>query len=143
MILAVRSYFLEGDYASTVQAAKSLRASGKLISADPIILSYFALHRLGRVKEAESYFRQQAAAFVGPAEEHLFLLEVFGRVTDSWPSKDWTRSTYYYALNQLKNKNLNEGREHLRDLARMRPKDDLIGLAAQVELERLPSPANK
>jgi hypothetical protein len=141
--LAVRSYFLAGDYAGTVQAANSLEASGKLISADPIILSYFALHRLGRVKEAESYLRQHSAAFVGPAEEHLFLLEVLGQVTDSWPSKDWTRSTYYHALNKLKNKSLNEGREHLRDLARMRPKDDLIGLAAQVELERLPSPANE
>jgi Flp pilus assembly protein TadD len=142
-VLAVRAYFLEGDYAGTVQAAKSLEASGKLVSADPIILSYFALHRLGRVEEAESYLQQHAATLVGPAEEHLLLLEVSGRVTDSWASKDWTRSTYYYALNALKNKNLNEGREHLRDLARMRPKDDLIGLAAQVELERLPSPASK
>jgi hypothetical protein len=142
-VLSVQSYFLEGDYAGAVQAAKAFEASGKLISADPIILSYFALHRLGRIKEAESYLRQHAATFVGPAEEHLFLLEVLGRVTDSWPSKDWTRSAYYYALNKLKNKSLNESREHLRDLARMRPKDDLIGLAAQVELDRLPSPANK
>jgi len=126
-----------------VQAAKSLEASGKLPSADPIILSYFALHRLGRVKEAESYLQQHAATFAGPAEEHLLLLEVLGRVTDSWASKDWTRSTYYYALNALKNKNLNHGREHLRDLATMRPKDDLIGLAAKIELERLPSPADK
>ena len=141
--LAVRSYFLEGDYAGTVQAAKLSDASGKLLSADPIILSYFALHRLGRVKEAESYLQQHAAKFVGPAEEHLLLLEVLGRVTDSWASKDWARSTYYYALNALKNKNLDHGREHLRDLATMRPKDDLIGLAAQIELERLPSPANK
>jgi hypothetical protein len=142
-VLTVRSYFLEGNYAGTVQTSKSLEASGKLISADPIILSYFALHRLGRVKEAESYLQQHAATFVGPAEEHLLLLEVSGRVTDSWASKDWTRSTYYYALNALKNKNLNHGREHLHDLATMRPKDDLIGLAAQIELERLPSPANK
>jgi len=142
-VLAVRSYFLEGDYAGTVQAAKSLEASGKLPSADPIILSYFALHRLGRVKEAESYLQQHAATFAGPAEEHLLLLEVLGRVTDSWASKDWTRSTYYYALNALKNKNLNHGREHLRDLATMRPKDDLIGLAAKIELERLPSTTNK
>lgn len=52
-------------------------------------------------------------------------------------------TTSSYALNKVKNKNPNEGRKHLGDPARMRPKDDLFGLAAQVELERLPSPANK
>lgn len=142
-VLTVKSYFLAGDYAGTVQAAHSLEASGKLASADPILLSYFALHRLGRAKEADAYLRQHAATFVGPAEEHLFLLELLGRITDTWPSKDWARSNYYYALNKLKDKNLDEGREHLRDLAKSRPKDDLIGLAAQVELDRLPPPPNK
>jgi tetratricopeptide (TPR) repeat protein len=141
--LVVRSHFLQGDYAGTVQAAKSLQAPANLISADPIILSYFALYRLGRAKEAESYLQEQAATFVGPAQEHLFLLEVLGRVTDSWPSKDWDRSTYYYALNDLKNGKLESGRSHLQDLVGKRTKGNLVSLAAQMEVERLGPAAPK
>lgn len=140
----MRSFFLQGDYAGTVQAAKSLEAPTNLISADPIILSYFALHRLAKSKEAESYIREQAAAaFVGPAQEHLFLLEVLGRVTDPRPSKDWNRSTYYYALNDLRKGKIDSGRSHLQDLVRMRSTDNLIGFAAQLELERLASLATE
>jgi len=142
--LVVRSHFLQGNYAGTVQAAKSLDAPANLSSADPIILSYFALNRLGRVKEAESYLREQASTFVGPAQEQLFLLGILGRVTDSLSSsQDQGRSTYYYALNRLRNGDLEHCRDHLRDLVKMRPKDDLIGLAAQIELERLPSKTSK
>jgi hypothetical protein len=140
----VRSHFLQGNYAGTVQAAKFLEAPANLSSADPIILSYFALNRLGRVKEAESYLREQANTFVGPAQEQLFLLGILGRVTDSLSSsEDQGRSTYYYALNRLRNGDLEHGRDHLWDLAKMRLKDDLIGLAAQIELERLPSTTSK
>ena len=142
--LMVRSHFLQGNYAGTVQAAKFLEAPANLSSADPIILSYFALNRLGRVKEAESYLREQANTFVGPAQEQLFLLGILGRVTDSLSSsEDQGRSTYYYALNRLRNGDLEHCRDHLRDLVKMRPKDDLIGLAAQIELERLPSKTSK
>jgi tetratricopeptide (TPR) repeat protein len=141
--LIVQSYFLQGDYAGTVRAAESMGAPASLISADPIILSYFALHRLGRAKEADSFLQQQATTFVGPAEEHLLLLGVLGRVTDSWPSKNQNRSTYYYALDELKNGKFDSGRSHLQDLVRTRPKDDLIRLAAQLELERLGPPATK
>jgi hypothetical protein len=133
---------LQGDYAGTVQATKSLEAPTNLISADPIILSYFALHRLAKNKEAESYIREQAAAFVGPAQEHLFLLEVLGRVTESWPSKDWDRSTFYYGLNDLRKGKTDSGRSYLQDLVRTRSKDNLIGVAAQLELERLASLAH-
>jgi tetratricopeptide (TPR) repeat protein len=142
--LVVRSHFLQGNYAGAVQAAKSWDAPANLSSADPIILSYFALNRLGRVKEAESYLRGQASTFVGPAQEQLFLLGIVGRVTDSLSSsEDQGRSTYYYALNRLRNGDLEHGRGHLQDLAKRRPKDDLLGLAAQIELERLPSTSNK
>jgi hypothetical protein len=82
--------------------------------------------------------------FAGPAQEQLFLLEIFGRATDSLSSSaDQGRSTYYYALNRLRNGDLEHCRGRLQDLAKMRPKDDLIGLAAQIELERLPSTTNK
>jgi tetratricopeptide (TPR) repeat protein len=141
--LVVRSHFLQGNYARAVQAAKSWDAPANLSSVDPIILSYFALNRLGRVKEAESYLREQASTFVGPAQEQLFLLGIIGRVTDSLSSEDQGRSTYYYALNRLRKGDLEHCRGHLQDLAKMRPKDDLIGLAAQIELERLPSTTNK
>jgi tetratricopeptide (TPR) repeat protein len=142
--LVVRSHFLQGNYAGAVQAAKFLDAPANLSSADPIILSYFALNRLGRVKGAESYLREQASTFVGPAQEQLFLLGILGRVTDSLSSsEDQSRSTYYYALNGLRNGDLEHCRGHLQDLVKMRPKDDLIGLAAQIEFERLPSTTNK
>ncbi len=141
--LVVKSYFCQGDYARTAQAGKSLAAPANLVSADPIILTYFALHRLGQAKKAESYLQDQAAAFVGPAQEQLLLLQVLGRVTDSWPSEDWARSTYYYAPNSLKNGYLEVGRSHMQDLAKMQPKDSLIGLAAQLELDRLVSSPKK
>jgi tetratricopeptide (TPR) repeat protein len=142
--LVVRSHFLQGNYAGTVLAAKSLDAPANLSSADPIILSYFALNRLGRAKEAKSYLREQASTFVGPAQEQLFLLGILGRVTDSLSSsQDQGRSTYYYALNRIRDGDLEQGRGHLQGLVKMRPKDDLIGLAAQIELERLPSTTNK
>jgi tetratricopeptide (TPR) repeat protein len=141
--LMVESYFCQGNYAATVQAGKSLVAPSNLVSADPIILTYFALHRLGQAKKAESYLRDQAAAFAGPAQEQLLLLQVLGRVTDSWTFEDWARSTYYYALNSLKNGDLEGGRSHMQDLAKMQPKDSLIGLAAQLELDRLASSAKK
>jgi tetratricopeptide (TPR) repeat protein len=142
--LVVRSHFLQGNYAGTVQAAKSLDAPANLISADPIILKYFALNRLGRVKEAESYLRAQAGTFVGPAQEQLYLLEILGRVTDSLLSyEDPGRSTYYYALDRLRNGDVDHCRSHLQDLVKVHPKNDLIGLAAQIELERLPLTTNK
>ena len=140
--LVVRSYFLQGDYAGTVQAARSMANPANLASADPIILSYFALCRMGRAKDAESYLHQQTASFVGPGQEQLYLLDVADRVTNGLETAgDKNRWTYYYALNALKNGNLDQGRSHLEDLAKMRPKNDLIGLAARVELDRLASPA--
>lgn len=137
--LVVRSHFLQGDYAKTVQAAKSYKAPPNIVSVDPMVLCYFAMYRLGRAKEAESYVREQAATFVGPAQEHLLLLSLLGRVTDSSPAEDQVRNSYYYALNELRKGNVDHGRSHLQDLTRMQSKDSLIGLAAQIELERLAS----
>lgn len=137
--LVVRSHFLQGDYAKTVQAAKSYKAPPNIVSVDPMVLCYFAMYRLGRAKEAESYVREQAATFVGPAQEHLLLLRLMGRVTDSPPSEDQDRNAYYYALNELMQGKVDSGRSYLQDLTRTQSKDSLIGLAAQIELERLAS----
>jgi len=143
-VLVVRSYFLQGDYAGTVRAAKSLADAKNLISADPIILSYFALHRMGKAKEAEAHLKEQVASFVGPGQEQLYLLDVSGRVTNGLETaEDKDRRTYYYALNALKSGNIEHGRGHLEDLAKRLAKDDLTGLAAQIELERLSSTTNK
>ena len=141
--LVVRSYFLQGDYAGTVQAAKSFHPPVNLMSSDPIILSHFSLCRLGRTKEAEAYLREQTANFVGPAQEQLFLLLVSGRLTGGDFSHDQSRNSYYGALVELKNGKPESARLALRNLAGVRIKDNLEAFAAQVELERMPSPASK
>jgi predicted Zn-dependent protease len=106
-------------------------------SVDPILLSHFACVRLGRAKEAEAYLRAAPESFKGPADERLLLLEACGRVTNTWPSKDSSRSQYYRALTNLKDGKTDEGRKRLKDLAKTQPKDDVLGVAAQIELERL------
>lgn len=150
--LAVLSYFLQGDYAGTIEAAKSMKDSQHQKSddpsiddyfarnwhfADPILLRYFALCRLGRAKEAESYLSSQAAASRLEPTEQVLLLEVLGRTTTRVPSEDLNRSVYYSALNDLRKGDRQRGRDQLVDLTRRLRKDDIIQLAAQVEIDRL------
>jgi len=135
--LTVQSYFLEGDYEGAIKAARSVPESLNLRSADPILLSYFAQHRLGNHKGAETYLRQQVADFVGPAEEHLYLLEAVGRVAGGWQGKDFKRSGYYAALGSIRKGDAETGKVQLESVLSMRPVNDLVGVAAKVELERL------
>ncbi|HET8925110.1 MAG TPA: hypothetical protein VFN26_19165 [Candidatus Acidoferrum sp.] len=143
--LFVRSYFLEGDYAGTVQAAKARKVPDKDASADPILLCYFALYRLGRAKEAESYFRERIASFSGPGSEHLFLLEVAGRLTTlEIAAKDNDRRLYYSALNYARQNKIKGCADFdLKQLITNHPKNDPLSLAAQIELDRLGAPARK
>jgi len=138
--LTVLSYFLQGDYAGAIRAEGTMTEPSDHASADPIILSYFAQYRLGRAKQADAFLRQKADSFVGPGSEALFLRDILGQVTDSLSStSDQHRTTFYYALNRLKNRDIEGGRGHLQDLVTESPKDDLLGLAARVELQRLPA----
>jgi tetratricopeptide (TPR) repeat protein len=152
--LAVLSHFLQGDYAGTIEAAQSMKDSQHQKSddpaiddsfarnwhfADPILLRYFALCRLGRTEEAESYLSREAESFTGVQAEKALLLEVLGRATARVPSED-LRSDYYSALNNLQKGDRPRGHDLLVDLTRRLPKDDVTRLAAQVELDRLSSP---
>lgn len=135
--MVVLSYFLQGDYAGAVQAERSMGASANLVSADAILLAYYSMQRLGQNKEAESYLRDQASAFIGNAQEHLFLAEAAGRVTDAPTLHDQQRATFYGALKNLKDGQPQLTRSQLQQLIQTGRKDDLIVLAAKVELERL------
>ncbi len=138
--LVVRSYFLEGNYEAVVKAAKLEPSDANLRSADSILLSYFALYRVGRGKDAEGYLRGQATTFIGPATEHLYLLETMGRVSDSWEGRDLKRSAYYKVLEYIRKGEIETAKVQLENLLTIRPKNDLIAIAAQIELARLNSP---
>jgi len=141
--LVVRSYFLDGNYEAVVKAAKSEPSDANLRSADSILLKYFALYRIGKRKDAEAYLREQAATFIGPAKEHLYLLEAMGRVSDNWDGRDLKRSAYYKALENIRKGEIETAKVQLENLLTMRPKNDLISMAAEVELKRLKSTAKK
>jgi hypothetical protein len=135
--LIVLSYFLQGDYTGTIQAAKGPAIASSSPSAIPIILSYFAFHRLGRAEEAESYLRTQTAIFAGPPEDHLFFLELAGRLTTVETHKKEDYGRYYQALNDIKNGKFDSARYDLQELIKKHPKNDLMSFAAEIELERL------
>jgi hypothetical protein len=135
--LIVRSYFLQGDYAATVQMAKALSVPEELRTADSIILAYFALQRLGKTKEAESYLREETAAFRGTTEEHLFLLKLTGRLTNIEWRKDMDRDWYYTTLSDVLSGKIRDAVTLLQQQIAADRKDNLWRLAAEIELERL------
>ena len=135
--LIVRSYFLQGDYPATVQMAKAISVPEELRTADSIILAYFALQRLGKTKEAESYLREQTAAFRGTTEEHLFLLKLTGRLTNVEWRKDLDRDRYYTANSDVLAGKTRDAARLLQQQIAADSKDNLWSLAAEIELERL------
>jgi len=122
-----------------VQGAKAIQAS---FSADSNLLAYFALHRLGKVEEAESYLCGQTAAFRGNPDEHLFLLSLAGRLTDCGWRPDSGRDRYYNALSDLQSGNTKNAMALLQEEVAKTDKDNLLRLAAQIELKwlRIPNP---
>ncbi len=84
--------------------------------------------------------RGQATTFIGPATEHLYLLETMGRVSDSWEGRDLKRSAYYKVLEYIRKGEIETAKVQLENLLTIRPKNDLIAIAAQIELARLNSP---
>ena len=134
--LVVSSYFLEGSYARTAEAAKAISPE-ELTTADSIILGYFALQRLGKARDAESFLTEQTAAFRGDTEEHLFLLKLAGRLTSVEWRKDLDRDRYYRALSALQAGKTGEAVPLLQQQIAADSKDSLWRLAAEIELERL------
>lgn len=147
----VWSYFIEGDYSGAVASFGNYKGGDGFLSANPILLSYFALQRLGKRAEADALLKERSAKFRGWPDDHLLLLNLQDRVIDrdvvlSWqPTKgDVLQRFYFYrALQSIDSANTGSGRSNLQSALEVAdaPKDGLPALAAKVELERLgPSP---
>jgi tetratricopeptide (TPR) repeat protein len=136
--LIVRSYFLQGDYQGTIKAAKTLKPPAEKVSADPIVLGYFALLRLGRSKDAAVYLQEQTNAFVGPADDHLQLLQLAQRVGSFESPSDKDRAIFYAALRDIRDGKIDEAKSRLGILVAKLPKNDFYYCAGKIELERLP-----
>jgi tetratricopeptide (TPR) repeat protein len=134
----VWSYFLEGKYAQAIEAAKNYKPDAVHSSANPLLLRYFSLIRLGRRGEAESLLKEEAAKFQGPATEHVLLLETEGRVSEGLPldpkSEASRRSSFFSGLRALA-----AGRPARGELefAASEHGESVVALAARIELERL------
>jgi len=137
----VWSYFLEGAYAEAVNAAKQYQPAIEYVSANPLLLSYFSMLRLGRRAAAESLLKEETAKFTGVAEEHLLLLEAQGRVSEGFRHSDpksegLERFRYFGGLQDIATGSPEAARVHLGSAASQRS-DSVIALAARIELERL------
>lgn len=148
----VWSYFLEGEYAEAFNAAKRYKADKAHYSVNPILLGYYSLRRLGRSTAAESFLKEEAAKFSGPAEEHILLLDAQGRVAEGFAYADpknqalpeaLRRKSFFGGLRDLAEGQPDKARLHLRDAA-SEHSQSVVDLAAKIELERLGSePRNK
>jgi tetratricopeptide (TPR) repeat protein len=141
------THFIEGSFSEAAQAADGCRAGKEHHSAEPVLLKYFSLVRLGRQAEAEKYLSSETQDFVGEDTEHLLLLEFQGRLQDRLSGFDapWIRRRFAF-FNGLQR----EARGHSADAVSIfqgpifSRKDSLIALAARTEVLRLKSapPAN-
>ncbi len=141
--LVVRSFFVMGDYEGTIKAAKTLPRDARNPSADPAILAYFAMLRLGRKAEATEYLKQQAESFVGSEEEKMYLFKVAESPVQYAYNKDPNRLSYYKALQYLSDEKNDAAEAELSPLATKLPKNDPSYFAATMELERLGRPARQ
>jgi tetratricopeptide (TPR) repeat protein len=147
----VRSYFIEGDYSGTVASFGNYKGGDGFPSANPILLSYFALRRLGKRAEADALLKERSAKFRGWPDDHLLLLNLLDRVIDRDGVLRWQpnqgdvlqRFYFYRALQSIDSGDTESGRSNLQSALEVAdaPKDGLPALAAKVELGRLgPSP---
>jgi tetratricopeptide (TPR) repeat protein len=148
----VWSYFIEGDYSGAVTAAEYYKAPDGYVSANPILLSYFSLLRLGKRTEAEALLKEQSRQFRGPQEDQLLLLDEQGRLIDrvgespvSLKGDALRRFDFYRALQWIEDGNPEYARRYLQSALSVSdaPIDGPPALAAKIELDRLgPSPRN-
>lgn len=134
------TYFLEGRYAEAVKAAGDYHPSSRhAASAQPILLKYFSLIRLGRRKDAETGLRREVGRFDGPSREHLLLLDAQGRTTDDVRASndgEIREREFFLALREIAAGHLDRATRRLTFVAGTRD-HGVIALAAAIELERL------
>jgi len=137
-------YFLEGNYAETVQASAKYLT---LDYPDPIIilLRHVALLRLGRTSEARAMLEKSVASFKAPWEGHFLLLEFQSRLFDASPvensgpvAKDFVqRRAFFRAKRFAANSDKAKAISALQEVVQNGDRSSLLYLAAQIELERL------
>jgi tetratricopeptide (TPR) repeat protein len=134
------TYFIEGSFAETVQAADGCRTAKTGRSAEPILLKYFSLLRLGKRKEADKYFSAESQTFVGSDAEQILLLEFQGRLQDLFGPRDEPRIrrrfTYFHGLQAEAAGNNAITIACFKDPIFAR-KDSLVALAGRTELNRI------
>jgi tetratricopeptide (TPR) repeat protein len=138
------SYFLEGNYAEVVKASAKYLT---LDYPDPIIilLRHVALLRLGRTTEAQATLEKSVASFKGSWESHFLLLEFQSRIVDAPPmaappseAKDLAlRRTFFRAMRFAANGDKTKAASAFQEVVGTANRDNLLYLAAQIELERL------
>lgn len=143
----VWSYFLEGKYAEAVDAAKKCKPGEKHYSVSPVLLSYFSLLRLGRREAAESLLKDETAKFRGSAEELTLMLDAQGKVTQGFPysdpkSEELRRASFFGGLRDVAMGRADTARIHL-GYAASGEIDNVVALAARIEIERLETKPGK
>lgn len=133
------SYFMEGKYP---EAHRSLGRLPQAASAWAVMLDYAAQARMGRGKQAESFFADRMARFAGEDWEHLLLLRAAGRVRDFSPDR-FTQDELdrgdgaFYAVVRLAKGDRQQTRQALEATVARVDKGSLVYVGAKIELERL------
>jgi tetratricopeptide (TPR) repeat protein len=133
------SYFMEGKYADAHRTFAKLPDSAFAVF---IILDYASQARMGRGRQAESFFSDRMARFVGEEEEHLLLLRAAGRVRDFSADK-FTQDELdrgdgaLYALVRLTQGDRQAARQALELTVNKVGKGSPVFVGAKIELERL------
>jgi hypothetical protein len=136
----VWTYFIESSFSEVAQAADWYPTAKHHRSADPILLKYFSLLRLGKQKEAENYLTSEAQDFVGDETEHSLLLEFQGRLQDHIIDLDQpsTRRRFeiFAGLQEEAAGKDDRAAGYFQGKVFAR-KDSLVALAARTELSRM------
>jgi len=117
-------------------------AAKKNRTADPILLKYYSLARLGRPADADAYLRAASARFRGGFADHALLLSALGTRMDGYTPGDTNdeelrRARFFGALEQIKKGDRKHARSLLQSAIDEAPADSFMALVAQIELERL------
>ncbi|HWX55782.1 MAG TPA: hypothetical protein VN176_14435 [Verrucomicrobiae bacterium] len=137
------TYFMEGNYKQGEKAFAG-QLAGRKPWVESILLDYFSLIRLGRVKEAQALLSKQTAQFAGKTDDHKLLLEAQGRLDEvsPWQSEEpqtEARFEYFFALKLIAEGKPDFGKIHLESALKTAAKDTVLALAVKIELERLPA----
>jgi tetratricopeptide (TPR) repeat protein len=136
----VWTHFIEGSFSEVIRTADGCRVQKEHRSAEPILLKYFCLLRLGKQTAAEKYLTSEAENFIGDDSEHILLLEFQGRLRDRSRGSDalWIRRRFAFfdGLQSEAAGHTANAIAAFKDQIFSR-KDSLIALAGRTELSRL------